>query len=259
MSDERLRALERRYRETGAEEDEAAWLAARLRAAELEPARALLLAALGHPAALAAIEDAAEVFQSDYLRYLRAGLRAQEPELLQAHLSACGREAGERAALALGRAAAAAHAGSELQEAQTLHASWQEEGGEPSPPLAARVRALSDALGERQRELWRRRRVEVQVTAAAVDLALALLRAVGRRPQGVPVTIELSCRLEDGALIRCTVRRNTPESEAATGAVGLLHSFVDLLLALEPGLPRPEAYARGRAALLLGLAPWLVG
>lgn len=42
MSDDRVRRLERRFRETGAAEDEAAWLQARVRAGELAPERLLL-------------------------------------------------------------------------------------------------------------------------------------------------------------------------------------------------------------------------
>lgn len=52
MSDEELRRLERRFRETGALEDEAAWLRARLRAGELDQARLELAAHCGLEAAV---------------------------------------------------------------------------------------------------------------------------------------------------------------------------------------------------------------
>lgn len=51
MPDARLRELERRWRETGAEEDEVALLTERLRAGLLDPARARLAALLGCPRA----------------------------------------------------------------------------------------------------------------------------------------------------------------------------------------------------------------
>ena len=54
MSDERLRELERRWKETGSVEDEAAWLSERVRAGELTEERLRLAAALGQPAAVAA-------------------------------------------------------------------------------------------------------------------------------------------------------------------------------------------------------------
>ncbi len=60
MTDGALRALERRWRATGAVEDEAAWLAARLRAGVLAEARLRAAARLGHRAAQAALGDAAD-------------------------------------------------------------------------------------------------------------------------------------------------------------------------------------------------------
>lgn len=56
MSDEELRALERTWRETGAVEDEARWLAARVRAGGLDRARLASLAFFGHEAARLAAE-----------------------------------------------------------------------------------------------------------------------------------------------------------------------------------------------------------
>jgi len=51
VADDHLRTLERRFRETGAVEDEAAWLRERVRAGVLPEARARLAAELGYPAA----------------------------------------------------------------------------------------------------------------------------------------------------------------------------------------------------------------
>lgn len=55
MADSDLRTLERRFRETGAVEDEAAWLRARVRAGTLDPDRLDLAAWLDHPGARAAL------------------------------------------------------------------------------------------------------------------------------------------------------------------------------------------------------------
>jgi hypothetical protein len=53
MVDDRVRELERRWRATGAQADEEAWLQARLRAGELEPWRVEVAAHCAHPAAVA--------------------------------------------------------------------------------------------------------------------------------------------------------------------------------------------------------------
>ncbi|MCO5165050.1 MAG: hypothetical protein M9894_01615 [Planctomycetes bacterium] len=60
MSDDGLRAVEARWRQTGAPEDEAAWLVARVRAGALPPERLRLAARLGHRAAGLAVGAAAE-------------------------------------------------------------------------------------------------------------------------------------------------------------------------------------------------------
>lgn len=57
MSDERLRTLERRWRETGSPHDEAAWLSERVRVGALDVERLRLAAALGHDASLALLGD----------------------------------------------------------------------------------------------------------------------------------------------------------------------------------------------------------
>lgn len=58
MSDARLRELERRWRETGSVEDEAAWLAARLRAGEVSAAQVELWAYCGRAAAASLVPEA---------------------------------------------------------------------------------------------------------------------------------------------------------------------------------------------------------
>jgi hypothetical protein len=62
MSDEKLRQLERRWRETGSEADEAAWLRERARTGNLEPERLGLAAYLGHEPARVAVPEALRGF-----------------------------------------------------------------------------------------------------------------------------------------------------------------------------------------------------
>jgi len=65
MSDERLRELQRRWQESGAPEDGAALLRARLRGGSVTPARLALLAHLGEPAAVLVLgEDAPDPIPS---------------------------------------------------------------------------------------------------------------------------------------------------------------------------------------------------
>ena len=68
MSDERLRELERRWKETCATQDEAAYLVERTRSGELDQNRLELAAYLGHAASLVALGDEApEVLTADDL------------------------------------------------------------------------------------------------------------------------------------------------------------------------------------------------
>lgn len=77
MSDAKLRDLERRYRETGAVPDEAAWLAERVRVGTLEPQVLALCAHLGHAAAGPAPEPglfgATWSFEEDDLALMTSG------------------------------------------------------------------------------------------------------------------------------------------------------------------------------------------
>lgn len=57
MSDARLRDLERRWRDTRAVSDEAAYLVERLRAGDLDPERLRVAARCGHPAAVEALGE----------------------------------------------------------------------------------------------------------------------------------------------------------------------------------------------------------
>lgn len=57
MADQVLRQIERRFRETGSSDDEAAYLQSRVRAGDLDPTRLRLAARLGHPAAQRLVDD----------------------------------------------------------------------------------------------------------------------------------------------------------------------------------------------------------
>ncbi len=75
MSDVRLRELERRFKESGSLEDEAAWLLERVRVGRLDPTKLELAAHVGHPAAARACERELEVLDSSRLEQVLRGLR----------------------------------------------------------------------------------------------------------------------------------------------------------------------------------------
>lgn len=77
MSDERLKTLEQRFRESGQVDDEAAWLVERIRVGGLSRAQLNLAASLGHPAARAALGRPRD---HDLARALEA-MRGAEREL----------------------------------------------------------------------------------------------------------------------------------------------------------------------------------
>lgn len=94
MSDEKLRDLERRWKNTGRIEDEVAFLRERVRLGELDPARLELAAFLGHPASrLASGRSGKPDFETEDLHH---GI---------AHMPRFGHEACVRALVAIGRAA----------------------------------------------------------------------------------------------------------------------------------------------------------
>lgn len=75
VADETLRALERRFRESGSEDDHVRWLAARLRTCALSEARVRLAADLGHVAARRVLAVAAVPLESG-LREIEGACRA---------------------------------------------------------------------------------------------------------------------------------------------------------------------------------------
>ncbi|MCO5166739.1 MAG: hypothetical protein M9894_10285 [Planctomycetes bacterium] len=96
--DASLQQLERRWRQTGAAEDEARWLLARVRAGDLPRERLLFAADLGHAPALAALDRPVDLDEA--VERLRGGDPSQQA------LGRLGREGLVRVALA----AALAHA-----------------------------------------------------------------------------------------------------------------------------------------------------
>lgn len=80
MTDSRLRELERRWRETGSAEDEAAWLSERLRVGVLSREHLVLAAKLGHLAALRVAADVEEEDEDDW--WEESGLLWDAVELL---------------------------------------------------------------------------------------------------------------------------------------------------------------------------------
>jgi hypothetical protein len=91
VSDERLRALERAWRASGAEDDEVAWLQARLRAGTLDRRKAELAAYCGSRAAQRACE--VEPTSSEELVPWVTGLRAWGKETVVRALVAVARRA----------------------------------------------------------------------------------------------------------------------------------------------------------------------
>ncbi len=84
MTDSHLRELERRFKETGSVEDEAAYLLERVRAGDLEQSRLELAAVFGHEGSRAVVGD--EVVLYDYRR-LRAASLDDETLARLAHAS----------------------------------------------------------------------------------------------------------------------------------------------------------------------------
>jgi len=147
MSDERLRELERRWRESGELDDEVAWLAERVRAGELSP-RALELAAhLGHEAA-GRLSPASEVLiQAGQLAYGKLLGPPTELHQLGAELETFGQEAALRGATGAVRVVFAARTPSPDPAACVGAALERCEAWLASPGEAAR-RQAEEALPE---------------------------------------------------------------------------------------------------------------
>jgi hypothetical protein len=75
VGDDRLRALERRFRETGAVADEAAWLGERVRAGALARERVAIAGWCGHAAAALAADGGLPAWWSEHVRDWLSGRR----------------------------------------------------------------------------------------------------------------------------------------------------------------------------------------
>lgn len=141
MSDDRLRELERAWREAGDVASEARWLRARLRAGELDPARVELAAGLGHPAAARVLD--------------RTPGRPDLAELAAA-LAAGGREACVRAVVGLAwmqpvQAPPFEGPNDRLLEVLDALDAW---AAEPTPEREASAAAAGEAAAEAAQEGW---------------------------------------------------------------------------------------------------------
>lgn len=196
--DASLQALERRWRQTGAAEDEARWLLARLRAGDLPRERLVFAADLGHEGACVALNR--PVDRAEAVERLRGG----DPS--QAALGRLGRVGLVRLALAAveeHRDLVAAHAGPVHRLAVDLLAAVRAWCLDPAAPRAARVGAAAEPLWTIQGGPTRpqrtavllARRVGEGVTAPSpqagrsVELALRMvgdLDAVLEAPRSMP-------------------------------------------------------------------------
>lgn len=143
MSDAKLRELERRFKESGRVEDEAAWLRERVRAGELDPERLALAAYVGHPGASRAVDDAAG---PDDLGAWGEGLRRWGQRVwIRALLSAL-----EHARLRSGTAEGRAWLTCPCQEhAEAWRAGLRDMAAPPArAPLLSACRAVADEADE---------------------------------------------------------------------------------------------------------------
>lgn len=187
--DSTLQALERRWRQTGAADDEARWLQARLRAGDLARERLVLAADLGHAAAQLALDRPLDPEEGPLEllrggdpsrrglgRVGRAGLVRVALAAIEGHAELCERHVGP-----VHRAARDA-----LAAVRAWCASCADEAGErrPSGPVdahAARLAALQGGPSRPQRTavLLARRLVEGVIAdepqaSRALELALRI-------------------------------------------------------------------------------------
>jgi hypothetical protein len=165
--DERERELERRFRASGASDDEAAWLRERLRAGRIPTERLRLAAVVGHPAACRALGCEPLV----------------DPAALGAAVAGHGREALLRALLALARAALPAWEQRFPRDDRPRIAleAAQGEAGCPCPrhraAVAGRLGAAADAWAAA-------RQVPAQRAAQAALLCQRAAAVAARSPAG---------------------------------------------------------------------------
>lgn len=163
MADARVRALERRWRESGSADDEAAYLRERVLLGALPAERVAVAAALGHPAALLA--SAGERVA-----------RRERPAEVAALIASAGTTACAHAAIALAEVTLEAQpAPVPADAARAVRAAWAFVPGEDLERIAAlRQRLAAPRLSHSRREA--RPRAAVEVARLALELAV-----VGRR------------------------------------------------------------------------------
>lgn len=204
MSDARLREAERRWRESGALADEAAWLRERVRAGALDDARLRLAAYVGHAASRMAL--ATPTFTSPYVQVWIYGL---EP---------WGVEACQRAAIAAARRALLLVPSTSRRGRYARGAVERVErvvvGLPPLPPLPWDPHVLDDDPPPRERAAFEAA-CAVGETVHEVGRAAPEARAVEATARASNVVVQAADALDEPA-IRAAVR-----DEVAAWALGL--------------------------------------
>lgn len=261
MADDRLRALERRWKETGAAEDEAAWLREQVRHGDLPAERLRLAAYLGHEPALRVAGDAGVIAVGDWLGPLgehgreacvrvglaaaRAGRLALAAEPARAVIEAaeawlicpCGRHE----ALAFDRSVAAWDVLCEEVDAAALDLRWHVIGQEDAASLRREYRreiASQPASARALRDL-----IPFADTGGASDDMVALVVRGGAVP-GALVEVHLTWHVE------------SDPAWPATGRVSLAAWVEDSLTDSLSEALRPAVAATSAAVWLCAPGPW---
>lgn len=220
MADERLRELERRWRETGAPGDEAAFLLERVRAGTLAREKLELAAWCGHAAALLATD-----------------LEPAPPQqMLTAWAGDLVKWTDDRTAMSIARAAAGrALLGvpDAAQEAESFLALIDEWLATSSPELPREAARRYEVL-ERHPETPR-----AHVTSAAGTAALLVVRAAGRSDIGRPgwggtAGVNIDKRTVVQAVVGHAVRALTePDRTSASRAAALIREAISAAVVKE--------------------------
>ncbi|MCO5167605.1 MAG: hypothetical protein M9894_14755 [Planctomycetes bacterium] len=208
MSDGRLREAERRWRQSGSVDDEAAFLRERVRAGALPPTRLEVAAACGHPAAARALPAPTRGLLGRALDRVREALTGDDP---WRRLRRFEPEVKVRAALAIARptfAAAGATGDLAAAAARALAATeaWLEAPSEPRAAAASEAAADLYDLIHREFE---------EVGADALQWAVCVAAAADTIE--APASLDL-CQLAAGA-VRSLARGAGPATKDDAAAV----------------------------------------
>lgn len=262
MADQDVRALERRWQQSGALEDEVAWLQALLRCEALDPARLELAAYLGHPAALRALgpEACARRARARQARWdPEASPDPAEREALLWERSrreaAIGAEAAAREAadtqwtLALGEFGVEVSARVAFVAAEAVRSSW-EPAGAPEEAVEWRARALRtfESLAAWLQDPCEERRAAVEAASAGHFSGGPgpHLRYGGPCAAAAEIVTDRGDDPEGGAILAAEATRKAAVILAAARGA---HPEGDL----EPELQRLQG------ALRAALIPWALG